>query len=32
LDQVPPKASYLLVGGSKVKGGTGGPSRVVAMF
>ncbi|MBV8337662.1 MAG: cyclase family protein [Alphaproteobacteria bacterium] len=32
LDQVPAKGAYLLVGGPKVKGGTGGPSRVVAFF
>ena len=32
LDQVPAKGAYLLVGGPKVKGGTGGPSRVIALF
>jgi hypothetical protein len=32
LDQVPAKGAYLLVGGPKVMGGTGGPSRVIAMF
>ena len=32
LDQVPAKGAYILVGGPKVKAGTGGPSRVVALF
>ena len=32
LDQVPANGAYLLVGGPKVKRGTGGPSRVIALF
>jgi kynurenine formamidase len=32
LDQVLLKGAYLLVGATKVKGGTGGPSRVIAIF
>jgi kynurenine formamidase len=32
LDQVPAKGAHLVVGGPKVKGGTGGPSRVIALI
>lgn len=31
LDTLPPKGAMLVLGGPKVKGGTGGPSRVIAL-
>ena len=31
LDTVPVKGAYLVLGGPKVKGATGGPSRVLAL-
>lgn len=32
LDTVPAKGAHLVLGGPKVKGGTGGPSRVIALI
>lgn len=31
LDQLPPRGATLVLGGPKVRGGTGGPSRVIAL-